>query len=268
MELTIDWSEANRELSQLMNQLRDMQRKSATQVLKDQARLFVRDCARMTPPFGDSPINESWSAQRKLGEAATAADVQAVFQPIDPEGMAKFISGTPKRKAAFIKRISNYARRGDIEAIRKIVIDIGYPCQGVLKEVSPRAHERERGKRGRVMTKKLRPWLILSKNSLKRYIKEKIGHVGKAKAGWAKAAAQVGLNLPNWITRHAGTSRGLCEDQTEHPTMPSITIGNLVAWAQEFEGLFGVVRPALRQRERAMKKQLEILMQKTARELR
>lgn len=266
-EVTIDWTAANRELSRVSNRLRAATGKTAKQTLHDQARLFIRDCAKMTPPFGPHSITESWSKQRKLGEVATEADIRRVFRLLDAQSLSKYFEATPKRKEGFIKRVTAYARRRNIAALERIVTSIGYPCQGVIAEVDPALHKKERFLRGRVPRKGVKVWLVLSSQSLKRYIRDVVGHVGKAKAGWAKAAAKFGVSLPRWITRHKETSPGLAQDDTDNPTQPSVTIGNLVDFAQEFEGRFGIVKAALRNRERAMRIQTDKLLAAAARKL-
>jgi hypothetical protein len=262
--MVIDWSQAERQFSRAANRFIAATGKSAAQVLHDQARLFVRDCAKMTPPFGGAPISESWNQQRKIGEDATARDINRLFRPVDPERLARRIGGEPARRQQFMARVKSYARRGNMAAIAKIVHDIGYACEGVLLQAEPAVHVRARIVRGRVYSK-TRGYLVLRPNSIKQYVRKMVADVGKAKAGWVKAAAALGLNLPHWITRHAATSSGLFVDETANQQRPRVTIGNLVDFAQAFEGRFGIIRAALQNRIRSMRKQTEIALQHAAR---
>lgn len=214
------------------------------QAIRDQARLLTRDLIGGTPPFGKHAFRrssnefgagESYNEQRKIGEAAVRRDVRKVFQPF--KQYAAFIGkkfNNPKLEQYLLK----LGRQSDTQQLERIFKK--WMWHPKIKTTATRPdHIKRRDRRGRV--KRATNTFILDERSRVNYEKQAISHVGKAKAGWVKAAQALGLSsIPNWITRHS--SPGLFQDSTTDLTHPSVMIGNLVDYAnaQSWEG-FGFV---------------------------
>ncbi len=234
--------------AQAAKRLQAARRVSFQKLLRDQAKLFVRDLMKLTPPRGRNPISETYNDQRRRGEKRVTSDIARVFVPA---ASLKVIEHPQNKELA--EQLGKAIRRGDLQAVEVILQRMG--IQGhVALEPDPAVHENARNSRGRVRTRN--PTFILRSNSLKRYIKRQVGHVGKAKAGWLPAANALGVETPQWISRHGGSTPGYISDQSSNPDQPSITVGNLVVYASSFHDI-NMIEVALRMREASMKTQTE-----------
>lgn len=186
--------------------------REASDVVRQEGKLLVQDLVKLTPPFGPSPNSESFSAQRKVGEKAVERDLTRTFTAIDPDKIHN-----PKIR----ERIKALTRKGDVQAIQDLLKQCRIPAAGVILEMTTAQHQARRDGRGRVKRGK-RLWIVRER-SFGRFLREKKKHVGQSKAGWAAAAAALGLKLPAWITRH-GTGGGSFVETKGN--MPKIRIEN------------------------------------------
>lgn len=158
----------------------------STLLLKEEMRLLLRDIQRLSPP--------KTLAQ---GRKAVAGDMNRVAAPLDAD------------KIRF-PRMAQAVRDRDEKAIRAIADNLksGFFSKRKLltSEAEMRtAHLAGRNNRGRVRKDQnnmamLRLW--------KKYTTEIQQRVGYARAGWAQAAAGVGLRLPSWVSKHTGYVKG------------------------------------------------------------
>lgn len=219
----------------------------------DQARLLGRDLIRLTPPFNQHAITESFNVQRRTGESAVRRDIGRVFQPISNLAILKK-SGASKLKRSFERALE----RRDLRALRAMLESAGFQVE-LVETVEPERHEAARGATGRVR-KGHRPAYVLDERALKRYVEAKVRDVGKTKAGWLAAADALNVpGIPQWIRRHAGATPGLIRFE-RGPADFAVVLGNLVAYAGEFAGL-NIVQAALDHRLRAMRLQTERILE-------
>lgn len=230
-------------------------------VIRQQAKLLVKDLIRATPPFGRNTFSESFNAQRRAGMDAVERDIRKVFVPL-----RVFVERTnsPKLAAALssagglvavnrVSRKQGVKRSGvDMQALEAIFRNIG--MDGVIiREVKPELHEEARNSKGRV-GKRPRSYIVVDERSINRYIKLKQSHIGKAKAGWMKAAIGLAVaGIPGWIREHL--TAGVFVDKSKGIIDQTITIGNLVSYSSDFsEAPF---RAAIENRIRSMRLMLE-----------
>lgn len=214
--------------------------RSMTRVVKQQARLFLRDLIGATPPFGKHPFRrksndegegESYLEQRRIGERATRRDVKRVYRKF-----SVLIRWFERHGQAHLAHyLTQLMERGDAQEITKVLRNLrgtNLNRVTVRQMVEPAIHEARRNERGRV-THQRSDEFVLNERSLDKYIEEKVSHVGRAKAGWITAALGLGLGaLPNWIRRHS--TPGLLIDDSSNETAPSVTVGNLIEYAADF----------------------------------
>lgn len=258
-------------------------KQSAKQVIYTQGRLFVQDAIRLTPPFGRAAFTESFRIQRVVGENAVRRDVRKVFKPIEelpvianPQNeqlglaiaLAAGVTGTrvnaitrnrnsvqldPKNGKQTVIRTKTSMHKvlrragASLSTLQKLLDRAGLTYK-VAETVDPSLHKSARNYRGRV--RKVAPTYLTKTSSLNRYEREVVGHVGKTKSGWMKAAEALKVAVPAWIGRHAGKVTGLFLDETEK-TKASITIGNLVTYSNSFFEL-RIIQSALARRVQAM----------------
>jgi hypothetical protein len=246
MSATFDLNTAafERQVAELIN----VTRRDSAEVLKQEAKLFVRDVVKHTPPFGKAPATESFNEQKKAGEAAVDRDIRRAFLPL-----SRFGKG---REDHVVEELKKLARQGRISAAQKMLKDLTGRDWEVFMTVEPQVHEMLR-KRGRV-NRQRQPKIILKEASLRKFLAEKKKHVGKAKGGWAAAAAALGVKLPNWITKHG--SPGSVQNQLNHATAPQITVSNLVGYIQGAGAELRIISRALESRTVAMKAKLEKIL--------
>lgn len=245
--------------------------REAGQVVRDQARLLVRDLIAATPPFGKHTFDrreESYNDQRKIGEKAVERDIRKKFislrQFIDervtkPELKEALAAAGGLGVSQKTGKGTFSTRRANPAAVEAILANLGIEMKAVLVP-DPADHKRARTRKGRVH--RPRQVVILQEKALDRYVREVQSHVGKSKAGWMSAALGLGVKaIPNWIRQHL--TPGLFEDQSNSKESPSITVGNLVPWAGDFDQ-----RPfdaATENRVRSMRTQLAKIVAAAAR---
>jgi len=220
---------------QLQHYRAEFSRNAAVE-LKRQARLFVFDCIKLTPPFPQtSPNSTSLNAHRAAGDNATFRDIGIVFKPIkEISGPRRGTQQTMKglgfiRDEKLRNQVEKYALAGDTHAVMKILERIKVDA-GVLQTVDAGLHKARRDKRGRVR-RKGRPWVVLDTTSLKGYIRHKLSHVGMAKSGWQRPYyANGGARLPAWISRHP--VRGIYSSGRDGSGFYE-RVGNDIPWIQD-----------------------------------
>jgi hypothetical protein len=231
-------------------------------VLRQQAKLLTSDCAKLTPPFSKAvfgnPASESFAAQKRIGDNAVKTQITGLFMPASKLRDVQGASG-PKIADALKRYISS----GEFQKF-KTYLDRRKIQTPFVEGATAGLHSAARDRRGRVRPKL--NMIVLKADTIRELLKLKLSHVGRAKAGWKKAAALFGLNLPTWITRHE--TLGDARDDSDDPTNPSITIQNLVPYASELaaDPTARIIERALGFRTRAMLRQLEHYQNKRAQE--
>ena len=227
-------------------------KKSADEVVKQQARLLVMDALKMTPPFSGKSVEgvtkQSFAEKRQAGKDAIARDVRRIFVVTDqlpivakaPWAKKALEKWGATRNSAAINKILRHMNQftkvafdgDDLVALHKAAMD---PATGRIKRKSYR--------------------VLLLGNSAKnakaieRCITAVQKSVGKAMSGWLKAADALKLKgVPKWIKGAEGT--GIFEERGD-ANKTEITVGNGVEYIQRAGRELAIMRVALR--IRAMK---------------
>ena len=256
MSLSLDTTSFDRALGLFMaNSKRDVK-----VVLQQQAKLLVRDCAKLTPPFSKAvwgnPASESFGAQKRIGDNAVRTQITGLFMPA--ANMSDVKGGLGQKTARLLK---GYLASGEFQKF-KTFLDRRKVQTMFVEAADVGLHSATR-RFGRV--RKKAKIIVFNADTIRTLLKEKLSHVGKAKAGWKNAAARFGVSLPGWITRHS--TDGDSRDDTDKPN-PSITIHNKVSYASELasDPETRIIQRALEFRARAMLRQVENYQNKRAAE--
>ena len=229
-----------------VKQLQAASGKEANVILREQAKLLVRDAAKMTPPFGDAPVTESWAAQRKIGQNAVRGDLQRMF--VSPNQVEERFSSKDPR---FGQRLKKALQSGDI-VTANIMLERARMNAEAAIEPTAGLHRSQRDSKGHVR-KRPRQFFIGNRAALAEYIANRLRFVGLAKSGWAAAASALGLTLPGWITGLGG-SGGIREETGEKA---SITVWNAVPYIQKTGADLRIMQRAVNNRLRNFPKQVE-----------
>ena len=257
------------------NQVRrliDAYGKGADEVLRSQARLFVRDAMRFTPPFSNAPITESWQTQRMAGFAAIIRDMKGMMSAASQlrvlssgSDVAAWLAGLARdNKGKFIDTLQTKFRLGFGDVLDK-------PDK---KTVDAALDSRKRYRRNQ------QSYIIHNGNipsyfnasgrlavppELAAIVQERTALVGLAKAGWVKAAQALGMKgIPPWVKKKAGRSQGIYETDGSGLTV-SYTVGSRVPWMQARGRELNIIGRAWRNRQRNIEKEIERVLKANAR---
>jgi hypothetical protein len=172
-------------------------------LVKQEARLFVRDVVKFTPPASAGTFGMQ---AKKQGEAAVARDIARIYGTASKAYVDMALRD--KRAAqAFWKAI----QANDLVKAREIMQKIGGARYSGTRSIAPFdggvMHERFR-RRGKVERDRVM-MLVTDTKQLQAYVKKMQGQVGLLASGWVRAARKLGQSLPAWVTRH-GDRRGAC----------------------------------------------------------
>jgi hypothetical protein len=254
------------------SRLRAVLGKSIEETLDSQVKLFVRDCIKATPPFTHGKnFSESLAKQKEVGERAVQRDLARVYR--EAGGYKSLTQGRLAR------RIARLVMRGDetkaVEELRFVNLNFK-----VIERRATKGYiESQRNKRGQVPYRKNQVALIHdgqvpayiaaafnSKNKpedpiLRELLEDRLARVGNAKSGWALAAKNMGLKLPKWIKSQKGAASGLFK-RTGSGLKYQITVGNGVPYIQKTGKELGIMKWAMKNRERNIEKQIRMALKK------
>lgn len=210
--------------------MRDYQaamRKDMREVIRQQAKLFVRDIlGLMHPKSGPKgrknvarDIARVFKDPRKLGADALAHSLIANTD----EAFALAATYDSRRIAS---RIRHLATEGNHRVLSAVLARVGPKAKIHLPEaatVSPKLHK-DAIRRGSVPDWHKGYAYTGRTSDLARYIKVVQARVGNAKGGWGECAARLGVTLPAFV-RAKAAGRGSCLID-ENPDAPSITLIN------------------------------------------
>jgi hypothetical protein len=214
-------------------------------------RNIAKSMAFSTQPFGLSP------ASKKKGQKAVAKDIRKLFvtpatlfdqlEMSDPRSAYGFWAAWKEKDLDTMRVVLGRSKNSDIQ---------------ILSAPSAQLHGSHRKSRGRVYKKKPVA-LILNKELLADYIKERQKMVGVTKEGWAEAAKACGgtRGFPAWV--NAGRKRSGSADVVRDPFQPQVTITNSTPWITEALPP-GTEQEALRIGVEKLLKRIDIILRKTA----
>lgn len=217
--------------------------------LKNQARLFVIDAIRVTPPFHQG-VGQNASTAKKAGEKSIGANLDRLFMPRDLVGSRK---------------ITHLFGRTDVPGLPYTVpTRERFPdVQGLYDEEKGKAKLRAR--RGMRFFQKNIP---VSRVKVRRIYRAEIKKVGWLAGGWNAAAMELGAGakVPAFVRRHAAAPGQVQIDFQPHRLR--IVLINQVRYADYVGGLQKRAGFALRKRADAMQHQIPRLIREQERALR
>lgn len=246
--MTVDVKIDTTEFDRAMRRFGAESKRTSVEILTQQAKLFVRDIVRITPPStGKTSIVK--------GKNRLVSDICRIVQPLPA---AKF------NKPGFYNEESFHPFNHVGAA------PIGEIMHKMLRSTAAieKWHQSRRNNRGRVPKIHKNATTGIRKRDLKfldqgfttpslltAYIKAQLAKIGILASGWNAAAIRLGLPLPQWITRH-GTSRGQVEVITTGGSV-KIRITNAVRFVGDVSGMERRVQSALNNRAKQMDKQVD-----------
>lgn len=265
------------------NQLHRLARAMGTSIdeaVKQQAGLVTLDAMRLTPPFpsegggGSKALKSGWSAHRKAGENAVAMDLKRVFRPASNWTQLSRGNGRDNRAS----QAATLAKRGDLDGIKALF------KSGRIKRVvalvntaDASQYKAKRNRRGHVSPsfrgilvhtgrvpefEQRRDGRVEAYGGVRALYRRTIKAIGYAKAGWLKAAEQLGVakRVPAWIRRHA-SAPGIYRPEGKD-LVRAVTVGNAVPYIQEAGRELRIAQVAMAGRSRLMEKQIAQVLRK------
>lgn len=277
------WTNQLQKLADVMGQTMD-------EVVKGQARLIIRDCIRMTPPFSRKPykpLTESFSKQHQAGRDAVRKSILRVFKPAN--SFWSLTSDKDGNKGDLAKAAAKAAKRGDLDEIKRLnprskAIQRTIALERMADAATfDAARDAKTGKprkgfggilvhRGTVPTfeKAKTEKGVTSYAGLAKLFRAKAANVGIAKAGWLHAADQLGLpakDCPAWVRKHKGKASGASVYRFVEGVKASVVCGNGVPYIQATGAELRIVQAAMRNRDRNLYKQISMAMKAKAKRM-
>jgi len=168
------------------------QGKDVSTILVDEQRMLTRTIVNFTPPI---PVKQA----RQRGERAVQADLNSLISEAPP-GMVDRIGSKYGLKDIDTYRTTPGGRQ-------HILWENLNPSGSNLEELHNSYRRPGTGRPQRLKGTSLNEWrarIVVDKGVRQPYIDKVKSHVGRWKAKWAYAAAQLGDKYPQWIARHFG----------------------------------------------------------------
>lgn len=195
--------------------------------LRKEAGLMVIDAQKLTPPFGDEPIQESLSKQLGIGKQAVKNDVLHGFEPLN--SLTQY-----KEKGKMRSDIRRLVAKGDLKTLHEVLRKAKIRNRLVSEEPTRELHESMRDHYGRVRLHGIGPVIVVNKPSINRYVRKAQELVGTAKRGWNAALRMLGREVNTVLL--AGSLRGNYAGYARvggTDLQPMVEFANLVPFAQK-----------------------------------
>ena len=199
---------------------------------------IVKDCVKLTPPFGDHAFTETFGAQLKLGKGAVSSDIRKVFHTIQELDAVK-----ESKKGSIGYALKKAMREGDKPLVIKLLERMKIYPTSFDNEPTQSNHALTRNNKGRTVKSRGQFWVAGGIND---YIRAVQKRVGEAKNGWTAAVRKLRVKgIPAWITRQSGPS-GTCEIKGAGTVQVSVTFENTVPFIQAKGRELGIMKAAFR----------------------
>ena len=222
-------------------------------LIKDEAKLLVRDCIKLTPPTtgGAGVLKENLKKQEQSGKNAILRDIRRIVKNVQEMDMYK----NPKVKKWLDRAFKNHEWN--------LVLSIVGGGMGAGMQVPDDLHEQFRNKRGRVNKVVPKFWIkdTAKRKKLMTYATKVFARIGKAKAGWLPAARRLKLakrHYIKFIARHNG--KGMVADNTKGTQNPFVIVANMEEHAQKHDRGGKIMAVALKLRTQVIRDKIENLM--------
>ena len=269
-----------------INKFRTASRKKTGSVLKEVAKLVVRDAMSLTPPNSSSSAvvkkgKPAWAVHKKMGEGAIANDLLGKKTDHGHQGGVFRV-----RKASTFKKAKKWQEKlgkdmagmqhsfwatkdGRVFGVEKNLYQPDATISTMKKH-----HNKYRNKRGRVSTAGRKDVQIgrhvfldkmfVTPGRYKAYLKYVKGRVGMGKGGWNAAATALKVGRPKWIKKH-GSSGGRVKVSINHPIYPTIMVANEIRHIQAHGFRNRIMQKAVNSQTKNLKKRTEAAIAHAAR---
>lgn len=266
-----------------VRRLMKLTNKTMGEVLDEQAGLFARDGMRFTPPFGNAPITESFTVQRKAGENAIITDIVGggpnAFKSNPKAGIFVVLPSAMVNDSERRKRSGNVFVFADKSGRAYGVDQEHWKVDAPISELLEHHKKMRSPRTGRVTsagsrTRDVGRWRFLDKLIIRDTQFEKVkkvlfASVGIAKSAWVLPLSYLGKasrGIPAWIKRHSkGVASGIYK-RTGRDQKVKIVVGNSIPFVQRFAE--HVEKRAWANRMRNFPKQIEQTAKALARKAR
>jgi hypothetical protein len=208
--------------------------------LLNQARLFVVDAVKVTPPFSQGS-GQGVAAAKRQGEASIERNLGRLFAEKDLVGS---------------RRVTHLFGRDDVAGLPYVV---PAPERDANVEQIYRA-EKERA-RGASKLRFSRQRIFVSAKKVRRLARAEKKKVGWLAGGFNRAATRLGATVPAWVRRHGSASPGAVTVDLTGDVL-RVVIENSVPYARRVGGMERRIAFALRKRADTMERQIPYLLRK------
>jgi len=243
-DLVVDWPL----FEQTFARFARLTKNSVADELKNQARLFVIDAIKVTPPFHQG-VGQGISAAKKAGEKSIGRNLDRIFVGVNLVGS---------------RRVTHLFGRTDVPGLPYIV-------------PAPEKHPNVEGyydtKKTQAKRNAMRgmrffgPPITVARRKVQKVYRQEVKKVGWLAGGWNVAADRLGASpkVPAFVRRHSTAPGQIQIDFTS--SRLRIVLTNQVKYADYVGGLQKRASFALTKRVHAMQKQIPRLMREAGRAL-
>jgi len=243
--------------------------KGTQDVLKTQARLFLAQALKFTPPKtkpqGANAIRQDLFGGRKLNKGGdkslgvffvmyheTQHQLDYQVKSFSSKDVIKLWTTKDKKVIGVEKHL--YRPHASIAEMYAVHQRSRSRATGRVSTAGSLDHTRGR-------------WsfidrMVVGKDSADRYLKHIVKRVGLMKAGWVPAILRLGGSVPKWVQDHAGNAPGKYNEHFTDPNHIGLEIINHAAGARKMEHF---IRQAMEVRISSMKKDIDSLLGRTKR---
>lgn len=240
-DFVIDWPL----FDQTFNRFAALTGRSLEDELQNQARLFVVDAIKVTPPFHQG-VGQGISKAKQAGEKSIGRNLDRIFVGVKLVGSRK---------------ITHLFGKTDVPGLPFIV-----PTTEKYPDVAG-IYAKEKGEAKRRAMRGMRffgPPKTVDRRKVRKIYREEIKKVGWLAAGWSVAANRLGAGakIPAFVRRHGSAPGQVIIDF--RPERLRIVLENQVKYADYVGGLQKRASFALRKRVHAMQRQIPYLIRKAS----
>ena len=228
-------------------ELKEAVKTKTEKLIKDEARLLVTDCIRLTPPTtgGSGVVKESLKKQEKAGKDAIYGDLKKVIYRYTELNLYKN------------RRIKDWLGKAYKAGNWMLMMDIINDKAGQAgNKVPDKFHENMRNKRGRVSSNNKRLY-VKNEATIRQYAAKVFERIGKAKAGWLPAAKALKVAKRHriaFISRHKGRGRVQIKGGNTFDTF--VYVANLVDYIQKHGRERMIMAVAMKYRTSTIRKKI------------
>lgn len=226
-------------------------KRTAAEVLKQEAKLTFALVAKMTPPGSQDVAGRAAEVQ---GKNKVIGDIRSLYGTAG-DAYDRISSSNTRAAGAFWK---HYQAREMAQAASIVRQETGVSFSrfdgGAL-------HSRVRTRRGSVNRRKQHVFFVQDPAELEAYIAKRQGNVWWLAGGWAAALRTLGAKLPYGVGKHAspGSIRVRVTD-----SVIEITASNEVYFAGQVKGMDRRIRSALRIRSEVLQRRWDAYLKRLA----